>query len=737
MENVIENMNKCTGCGTCKNVCPVSAIDMQVDSTGFLFPLIDQSKCISCKKCSKACPVENSPEPYPYSISYAAMNNDDKEREQSSSGGIFGLLAKYVIERRGTVFGAAYDHEYKVIHTRVDNLNYLDDLHGAKYSQSDLGDTFISVKNDLLTYPLVLFSGTPCQVAGLKKYLQNDYSNLITVDMVCHGVPSPKVWEKYVTFRMKSDKSDSLPSSINLRSKRTGWDHYKYSVEFKYNNGHHYQALSSRDPYMKAFVTDQIIRESCSDCKFKGLSRCSDFTLGDFWGIEQLHPEMTDNKGTSLIIIHSELGKKIWDDIKLFTEYKAVDAEDTYRENPSLIKSSKIINNRKKILTNTCNYGFAYLVYRNRLQQMKRRIISKVKKSEEVKKLGIVTITNNQNGNYGNTLQNYAVQQVLKKLGYESETIRNLKYIEQRRYKLLHSVKLRLFKDYRSKRNLKFEVFKQKHIKESKQYIGRGHEDYKLLNQTYYKFICGSDQIWNPNYRLNDNLYYTLLDFASPEKRIAYAASIGIDKLPEKVEEQYKNALSKFNSISVREESAADIVENLIGKRPVVLIDPTMMLSAEEWGKLAQPVTRLINSRFILKYCLGDTDELIENVCSKIKGHYAIQETVDLNDKGAVEVYGPAEFIWLIANAEHIITDSFHGTVFSVLFNKQFSVLKRKGEDDQIFSRLVTLLQLLKLESRVIGDQDSAIHFEEYNVQNVIDCEIEKAYVFLTKSING
>ena len=215
-------------------------------------------------------------------------------------------------------------------------------MQGAKYVQSELRDTFLEAENALKAGRKVLFSGTPCQIAGLKNYLGKEYDNLLTVDLVCHGVPSPLVWESYLKYRKEKDGQSEVADKVNMRSKVTGWSRYNYSVEYKYKDGQVYQKKNGEDPYMRAFVSNMILRPSCNECHFKGLERCSDFTLGDFWGIWNIKPEMDDDKGTSLVVVHSEKGRMYWEKIKEFCVSVEVTAEEAYRENPSMMVASAV-----------------------------------------------------------------------------------------------------------------------------------------------------------------------------------------------------------------------------------------------------------------------------------------------------------------------------------------------------------------------------------------------------------
>lgn len=340
----------CTGCGACAAICPQKCISMQIDESGFYFPQCEANKCIQCGLCEKICPVL-----HPQSVSntnraFAAYTKNDKLRWESSSGGVFSELALHVIKKGGAVFGAAYDDKYRVVHICVENEENLCKLRGAKYAQSDISDCISQVKEHLCRQQIVLFAGTPCQVAGLKAVLRKHYPNLITVDFVCHGVPSALVWQKYVLYRACQDNNGKVPDHINLRSKITGWSRYHYSNVYDYGDNRKYSVINSSDLYMKLFIGDYINRLSCTDCHFKGYGRVSDITLGDFWGIWDLIPEMDDNKGTSLIVIHSASGQQIMNNIADKLQLCEVTLEQASAQNPSLLKSSPASEDRTYIL---------------------------------------------------------------------------------------------------------------------------------------------------------------------------------------------------------------------------------------------------------------------------------------------------------------------------------------------------------------------------------------------------
>lgn len=306
---------------------------------------------MDCGLCEEICPVLNKLElAEEQPKAFAAWSCDSEIRANSSSGGIFSELVKEVLAQGGAVLGAAYDENFVVKHICIETEEDLFKLRGAKYAQSDLGNSFIEIRNRLKNNQKVLFSGTPCQVAGLKSFLKKDYDNLICVDFVCHGVPSPMAWKEYVKYRSQIDSSGQIPKKINLRSKKSGWSRYRYSNLYEYPDGNAYTALSGNDLYMKLFVGDYISRESCSDCQFKGYSRVSDITLGDFWGIWDIAPEMDDDQGTSLVLVQSEKGRKIFSEITDTICSKEMTLQQASMQNPSLLESSPAKANRQEVL---------------------------------------------------------------------------------------------------------------------------------------------------------------------------------------------------------------------------------------------------------------------------------------------------------------------------------------------------------------------------------------------------
>lgn len=346
------NIQNCTGCTACASVCPTNCIEMSGDKNGFKYPkIIDAALCLECGACEQVCPItQNDIILNVRPKVYSAISLDYANRLESSSGGIFFEIAKRIIARNGVVYGAAYDDDFSVYHCCADNIADLRKFRGAKYAESDLGNLFDEILEKLKRGQYVLFSGTPCQVAGLKSFVKKEYDNLYCVDFVCHGVPSPMAWKAYIEYRAKRDADGELPKAINLRSKNTGWSHYQYSNVFEYENGKRHSILSSDSLFMKLFVGNYISRPSCENCKFKGYSRVSDMTLGDFWGIWDIDSEMDDGNGTSVVLIQSRKGQALWNEISDKIKFKEVLLEQASRQNTSMLESSKANPKREEAL---------------------------------------------------------------------------------------------------------------------------------------------------------------------------------------------------------------------------------------------------------------------------------------------------------------------------------------------------------------------------------------------------
>lgn len=325
----VNSKENCCGCEACVQRCPKSCIELRFDEQGFRYPVVDTDTCVDCKLCETVCPVLNqSGKREPLTI-YGAYNTNEEVRLKSSSGGVFYVLAKYVIEQGGVVFGARFNKQWEVEHCAVENLERLGQLMGSKYVQSHIGETYKQTEVLLRKGFLVLFSGTPCQIAALKRYLRKDYQNLIAVDFVCHGVPSPGVWEKY----KKQAVGNGKIQDIAFRDKSQGWEKYSFKMKLNFpqaKNTVEKNESTRKNLYMRAFLTDLILRPSCYHCPAREFKSGSDITLADLWGVWKTLPDFNDDKGCSCVAINTERGRALVDKISSELSYKEISYKSAF-----------------------------------------------------------------------------------------------------------------------------------------------------------------------------------------------------------------------------------------------------------------------------------------------------------------------------------------------------------------------------------------------------------------------
>ena len=342
MLNIV-NKEKCCGCAACANICPKEAITMTQDLEGFYYPSVLQERCIDCGLCDKVCQFNTVSKTTDLPVAYAAYCLDTKLRQESSSGGIFSLLAECVLEKGGIVYGVAMSEDCRSCsYIKVENKKDLPKLRGSKYFQAQPPTIYCSIKEELATGKMVLFSGTGCQINALKNFLSNDYSNLITVDVICHGCPSPKLWESNIDY-FENRYNDKI-KSVNFRNKKLGWEKYELAYEFQQNS---ICFSKEKDAFMQMFLRNYSLRPSCYICPAK-MTKMSDITLGDFWGVRDVLPEMYDDNGTSLVLLRSEKGKHIFDLITQYMKAIEVPYEDAVLKNSAEYASVEKPNSRDK-----------------------------------------------------------------------------------------------------------------------------------------------------------------------------------------------------------------------------------------------------------------------------------------------------------------------------------------------------------------------------------------------------
>ena len=354
------NPDNCTGCSACLNVCPVSAIRMEEDRLGSPHPVIDSAKCIDCKACEKVCPVIHPGEAREPLMACAAVNGDESVRRSSSSGGVFTALALETIGRGGVVFGARFDENWDVVHGWTETAEGLGAFRGSKYVQSRVGDSYKEAESFLKSGREVLFSGTPCQVAGLRRYLRREYAGLLTVDFICHGVPSPGVWRSYLeeeVARQCDGKNtvspapisghDALLEGVSFRNKARGWKKFSFSLSLSLPGGQGTKnsvflcELLTENAYLRGFLADLYLRPSCHACPAKGLRSGSDVTVADYWGVGAVHPELDDDGGVSAVLVNTAAGQEMVGGLK-GVRLTPTRYADVVRFNPAVERPARV-----------------------------------------------------------------------------------------------------------------------------------------------------------------------------------------------------------------------------------------------------------------------------------------------------------------------------------------------------------------------------------------------------------
>lgn len=379
---LFEKSQECCGCAACVNICPQEAIKMKEDAEGFYYPNIDSNKCVNCFLCRKVCALKKDKDTNYYNllseervtpVAIAAKHKENTVRMNSRSGGFFTAITDYILRNRGVIYGAILTSDFGVEHIRTEIFEERDLMRGSKYVQSKIDHIFKCVKADLENGRKVLFSGTSCQVAGLKGYLQKDYENLFCLDIVCHGVPSPLVWRKYLEWQ---ESRYGKCVSVDFRNKKDfGWTDHVETLEFCKEGK--IKKINSRI-YTELFYGHAILRPVCYECPYKSIYHPGDITIADFWGIESAVPGFSDNKGVSLVLINSVKGKKYFEYIKKDLEYKETELQKCLQ--PPLVKPFPEPDNRECFWKDLREKPFQYIanVYgKNGIKYRMKRIYHK------------------------------------------------------------------------------------------------------------------------------------------------------------------------------------------------------------------------------------------------------------------------------------------------------------------------------------------------------------------------
>ena len=674
MSNISE-CKTCTGCTACKSICPLNAIEMKEDEEGFISPFIDKDKCTNCGLCAKTCP-ELSSTKYNESLSCFAAAASDEIRKNSSSGGIFRVIAEKVLEENGYVCGAALNNNAEVEHIIINKKEDLHKLQKSKYVQSNLKNCFIDIKELLENNKKVFFCGTPCQVAGLNNFLKKDYENLLTADLVCHGVPSPKALKIFFDENIKL-KSDEKFLALDFRDKA----YNDWNPNFTTTTTTTTTTYVMSNAFNGAFLSDLINRKSCSTCKYATQNRVGDFTLGDFWGIKHYKKSLDDKKGTSCVLINNLKAEKFWEKIQDKLKFsEKVPAKIAYKTNRNFREPLPAHRYRELFLNNLGKKPFENILK------------SCSKFSPDCAILNFWWTSN-----YGAILTAYALQQVLENMGITSQLV-NYQY----------GYKKKLFK------NSLFENFANKYLNISEKLSSK--KDFDKLAKSVNTFLVGSDQVFN-TYMTKNRLNEYLLGFPMTEaKRVAISASFGVEKLniTNELRYRYKNYLKMFDYITVRETSGIDICKKEFDCDAQWLIDPVFIADKKIYKNICK-TAKLDCSGKILTYVLDENQ--------KYKDKYK-----ELSTKFNKEVFSITknnvnvqDWLNAIKTCEYLITDSFHGMCFAIIFNKPFICIVNKDRGAARFSSLFDKLDIQKscLYENISDVNIDMIDFQTTNYQTV------------------
>ena len=671
----------CSGCGACEDICPKGAVVMRPDERGFLYPHISGDLCISCRRCEKVCPELN---PYRGNreepVCYAAAA-DDSIRRISSSGGVFTLFAQPVLKKGGSVCGAMFRDGFSVGHGFIEKEEELDRLRRSKYVQSDTRGVYRELRKRVSAGEQVLFSGCPCQVAAARNCLEGcgaKEGQVLFIDIICHGVPSPKMWSDYLAENFDL----SGIRSIQFRNKLENWRADELLIFHK--NGKTERLPREQSAYEKGFMNNTSLRDGCEACIFAAARRQGDITVGDFWGIEARNPDLNDGKGISVLLVNNETGRKALEEIReSFTRLVEVPLEWNLGNRMRPGEENPLKNRFKELYP--------------------ARTFTEAAEIIDGRKYDIGLVAHYCVPNYGAELTQFALYHFLREHGY---TVLMIERPADCFYSIQDTDGL---------------LFESDPFGPDKEKIYPSIREMKELNRRVGTFITGSDQMFNPGHFKGMNGFQCLNFVTDDHKKIAYAASWGFSSFPNEERTLLKEGyfLQKFDYFSVREDTALKIAEDLGIRNAAHVLDPVFLCGPGTFAEMAEERSLQLKKEkdFIFLYILDQTNCNRSDMerfargrgleTREITGSQECIRTAFLPDgTGKAEKGSKASAeTWLahFTAARYVITDSFHGVCFSILFQKQFlCVLNEKRGA----TRFRSLLKPLHLEDRICRSEE-------------------------------
>lgn len=703
MKKVTENCNVCMAC---IHKCPKGAISI---NKKIYNEIKIGEQCVECRICENNCPANKQKAKNNPVFKVARLKNYSNINK-STSGGIFGEIARCILKKSGVVYGAAFSENFhSVKHIRCTNNNDLNRILKSKYVRSNMNNNYLLAESDLIKGKTVLFSGTPCQIAGLKCFLKKDYPNLITIDIICHGTPSEKVWSKYL--KSLETKFDSKAKYIDFRYLNENAPAKNFLVEFK--NGKKYNETLYNTTYGRAFLTGLINYPSCGKCQFKAFKNYSDITLCDAWGYEN----SSYKHKNSLIMLNTKTGLSIYNKIKnKLIEFDDFNIENLLKTNYPILFPTYEHYNKNKInkLSNNINNQLGYW------QQEKNGL------KKDNTGVGIINF-HYENYNYGANLVAYSLSEVIRKLGFTPYVIDFDPFPE--------------FDALERYRTIEFLKFRKEHLNMTPRFSNK--DDLNILNDYLDMYITGSDQVWRKQIT-GSNMETYFLDFAKGKNKISYAASFGTNDFEgtEEEKEDCKELLKKFYNISVRETTGQKILLNKFEQKSTVVLDPTLLLEREEYEKL---ITETYNEKIdVAVYFVMDNDNSIlnnKNFSRLFPNKSIVNIKGDFENLASMKIFKYNSISkWLdgIRKCEYLVTDSYHGVIFGIIFGKKIICI---GKKSKCLSRFKTLFNILNgnLEAINFTSLDSIknteinINYKEIN-ENIENLK-EKSISFLQENL--